>query len=133
MTMGVAIGTLEFHEMLAQMLNSDPHWAELGADLTYNLIFGYDEPINQRFLLRFDKGRMTEVRYAQPGDAAHATLKGPPDTWRKIFSGETSPLMALARRKLEVSGQLSLVMKNVGAFNYVVDSMAKLDIDPARP
>lgn len=127
--MTVELGTLGFYEAMAEMLNSDPAWAEKSRGLTYTMVYGYGAPIDRHFLLRFDTGRIAEVREAEPGecDSCDAFVTAAPEVWRAIFTGRTSPTVALATGKVKLKGDKVRLMKNMAAFTHVIDTMKTIE------
>lgn len=127
--MTVLIGSTGFYRALAEQLNTDPVWAEKGKALTYAMVFVHQPPDGEAIWCRFEAGRLAEVRDAAPEDleAADFALSAESDVWRAVFNKELSPGAALARKKIKVRGQLSLLMKNMIAFQYVLEALTRVD------
>jgi putative sterol carrier protein len=109
-------------------LNADDDWLVKGRGLTYSMVYGYQEPIDRQFLVRFEQGRITEVREARPGEeeSCDAFVSAAPDVWRGIFEGRTSPTFALATGKVKLRGNKVQLMKNMNAFTHVITTMQNI-------
>ena len=129
--MPVKFGTVEFYEAMADMLNNDPEWAEIGKKLSYSMVYVFGAPVDKEFSVVFDEGRVTEVREAGHGDADKAdfVVSGAPDVWRGVFEKAINPTAALTTGKLKVKGKMTTLLKNMSAFSYVVDSMTKVEFE----
>jgi putative sterol carrier protein len=123
-------GTIEVYEEMANLLNSDDDWAEIGKEITYTMVFEYGEPVNKLFFLRFDEGKVTDVREIASADEVSAdfVLSSAPDTWRDLLEKKMNPTMAMARGKVKVKGNLALLMKHMKAFNHILDSMSAVEL-----
>jgi hypothetical protein len=47
----------------------DPVWQDKGKHLTYSMVYAYGPPVDKEFLVRFESGKITDVREALPGEA----------------------------------------------------------------
>ncbi len=129
--MAVKLGTLEFYQAMADALNNDPEWAEKGKNLTYNMAYKYEAPIEGQFYVVFDHGKVTEVRDAtqQDMDNADFVISGSSDVWRGCFDGSINPTVAMTRGKLRVRGKMAQLLKNMPAFMYVQETMGKIEFE----
>lgn len=123
-------GTIEVYEEMARLLNDDPEWKEKGKAITYSMIYVYAPPADKNFFLRFDEGRVVEVREVPSPDAEPAdfVLTGSPEVWRGVLDKSLNPTSALTRGQLKVKGKMTTLLKNMGAFSYVIDTMTKIDL-----
>ena len=128
--MGVQFGTLQVYEEMALLLNQDPKWVEKGSAITYTMVFDYSEPFTKSFFMRFEAGRVTDVRELSPGETEEAdfVISGSPDVWRDVFAKKLSPASAMTKGQLKVKGRLTTLFKHMGAFNYVIDSMTSIEL-----
>lgn len=81
-------GTLGVYELMADLLDRDDEWQTLGGPLDYTMVHVYTAPMDTAFLLRFDKGRLAEVREVDDpaAESADFVLTASPGTWRRVFS-----------------------------------------------
>ena len=124
-------GTVQIYEAMAEMLNADPEWADKGKNITYTMVYEYRAPVDKSFLVRFDAGKVTEVRELATSDAEPAdfVISGDPETWRAVLERKTSPTAAMTRGQLKVQGKMSVLLKNMAAFSHILDSMTKIEFD----
>ncbi len=129
--MTVKLGSLDFYQAMADQLNNDPEWAEKGKNLTYDMVYNYEAPIEGSFFCHFESGKVTECRNASPADAEAAdfVISGSSDTWGGIFKKEINPTVALTRGQLRVRGKMSQLLKNMAAFQYVIVAMTRVDFE----
>ncbi|MGV9801591.1 SCP2 sterol-binding domain-containing protein [Mycobacterium sp. NPDC003449] len=128
--MSLKLGTLDFYQALAQVLNADEEWASVGRSINYSIVFGHDEAVRRDFFIRFSNGRVEEVREAeaQDHDVAAVVVTGPTEVWRAVFTKKRTPMNAISRGELSFKGKLTVLLKNMKAFNYVLDAMGALDV-----
>ena len=124
-------GTVQVYEAMAEMLNADPEWADKGKNITYTMIYDYRAPVDKSFLVRFDAGKVTEVRELSSADdePADFVISGDPETWRAVLERKTSPTAAMTRGQLKVRGKMSVLLKNMSAFSHILDSMTKIEFE----
>ncbi len=129
--MPVTFGTVDFYQAMADQLNNDPAWKDIGRDLTYTMVYVFTEPLDRRFYTAFDEGRVSGVREATDADAEAVdfVITGPPDVWRGIFEKQISPTAALTTGKMKVKGKMTTLLKNMKAFSYVIEAMTKVDFE----
>ncbi len=129
--MSVKFGTVDFYQAMADQLNNDPAWSEIGKDLDYTMVYVFTEPVNKSFYAVFDQGKVTGVREATEADAEAVdfVITGPPDVWRGIFEKTINPTAALTTGKMKVKGKMTTLLKNMKAFSYVIEAMTKVDFE----
>jgi putative sterol carrier protein len=123
-------GTIEVYEEMGRLLNEDPEWAEKGKAITYTMIYAYGPPADKTFYVRFEQGRVTEVKEIDAPDSEPAdfVLTGPSDVWRGILDKTLNPTAALTRGQLKVKGKMTTLLKHMSAFSYVIDAMTKIEL-----
>lgn len=129
--MPVQFGTVDFYQAMADQLNSDPAWADIGQDLSYKMVYVFTEPVDKSFYAEFDEGKVTGVREATAADSENVdfAITGPPDIWRGIFEKKINPTAALTTGKMKVKGKMTVLLKNMKAFSYVIEAMTKVDFE----
>lgn len=129
--MAVKLGTVEFHEAMADALNNDPVWTEKGKNLDFDMAYKYEAPIEGQFFVSFDKGKVVEVRNASQEDLDKADfmISGSSDVWRGCFDGSLNPTVAMTRGKLRVRGKMAQMLKNMPAFMYIQETMGKIEFE----
>jgi putative sterol carrier protein len=124
-------GTVSFYEAMGEALNADDVWLDKAADVTATMIYTYEPPVDKHFLMRYENGKVVEVREAASAKDADPdfVLSASPDTWRAIMSKKTKPATAMLSRKLKVRGDQAYLMKNMGVFGRIIDVMTTVDSD----
>ena len=122
-------GTVSLYQAMADALNSDPVWAEKGANIEASMVYNFLPPIGKLFYLDFDHGKITEVAELASEDerAADYVITGTPEAWRALFKKEIKPTTAMATGKLKVKGKQTYLLKNMAAFSYILEVMTGLD------
>jgi putative sterol carrier protein len=94
------------------------------------MVFGYSEPVNKAFFVRFEAGQLTDVRELASSDTEEAdfVLHGSPDGWRGVLEGTTTPMKAITSGQVKVKGNMMALMKEMKAFNHVMDSLTKIEL-----
>jgi hypothetical protein len=123
-------GTLSLYQAMAEALNDDPAWVDKGANITASMIYSFLPPIGRLFFLNFDHGKITEVaelasEEERPSDYL---ISGSPEAWKAVFQKELKPATAIATGKLKVRGKQTYLLKNMGAFSYILEVMTNLDV-----
>lgn len=129
--MTVKFGSLDFYKAMADELNNDPEWKEKGKNLTYDMVYVYEPPVEGAFFVSFDQGRVVEVREASSADIEEANfvIRGSSDNWRGIFEDKINPTVALTRGQLRVKGKMTALMKNMSAFQHVIVAMKRVKFE----
>lgn len=128
--MGVEFGTVKVYEEMANLLNNDPEWAEKGKAISYTMVYDYGSPVSKAFYVKFEEGRVTEVRELASADEAAAdfVISGAPDVWRGVLTKTINPTAALTRGQLKVKGKMTTLLKHMNAFGHIIDSMTKIEL-----
>ncbi|MFC3778470.1 SCP2 sterol-binding domain-containing protein [Mycolicibacterium holsaticum] len=129
--MTVKFGTLSFYEVMAEQLNNDLEWKDIGKNLSYAMVYNYEAPLEGSFYTKFDNGEVVEVREASPVDIENAdfVISGSSDVWKDCFTDAINPTVAMTRGKLRVRGKMTQLLKNMAAFQYVITAMKRVDFE----
>ncbi|MGQ0465005.1 MAG: SCP2 sterol-binding domain-containing protein [Sporichthyaceae bacterium] len=129
--MTVKLGTVDFYQAMADELNNDPVWADKGANINFVMVYNYEAPIEGSFHAKFEGGKVTDVRDATPQDVETAdfVISGSSDVWGGIFKKQINPTVALTRGQLRVRGKMSVLLKNMSAFQHVIVAMTRVDFE----
>lgn len=129
--MTVKFATLSFYQAMAEQLNNDPEWKDIGKDLSYTMVYNYEAPVVGAFYTEFDHGKVVEVRDALPADVEDAdfVITGSSDVWKGCFNDTINPTVAMSRGKLQVRGKMTKLLKNMAAFQYVITAMKRVDFE----
>ncbi|MCW2800808.1 MAG: hypothetical protein JWQ70_2280 [Aeromicrobium sp.] len=129
--MAVKLGTVGFYQAMGEALNSDPAWVDKGKNISFNMAYKYEAPIEGQFYVEFDHGKVLEVREASQADldGADFVISGSSDVWRGCFDGSINPTVAMTRGKLRVRGKMAQMLKNMPAFMYIQETMAGIEFE----
>jgi alkyl sulfatase BDS1-like metallo-beta-lactamase superfamily hydrolase len=124
-------GTVEVYEEMARLLNEDQAWLESGKALSANLVFHYRAPLDVTFFVRFEEGRVTDVKEIESPEAVNAdyVLTADPDIWRGILDKKVTPITAVTVGKIKVKGNVRELMKMMKPFSRVLDTMTRIPLD----
>jgi putative sterol carrier protein len=94
------------------------------------MTFMFQAPIDSAFFVRFDAGKITDIRELSPGvsEPSDFVISGAPEVWRAVLGRKMSPVFALTRGQLRVKGKKSSLLKRMPAFRDILDSMASMDL-----
>lgn len=130
-TESVKFGTVAVYQAMADRLNEDSEWSELGRNITYSMSYVYGPPIDKTFFVRFDSGKVTDVRELPSPEAEPAdfVITGPADVWRGVVRGEVNPTTAMAKGQLKVQGKMTTLLRHMNAFSRIINILKELDIE----
>ena len=121
-------GTREVYDALAEALNDDPKWLAKAAVLNYTMTHVYTAPINKTFTFRFESGKLLDIEERDGPAPADFVLTGSPEVWERMLVAQTiSPQIALVTRKIGVEGKMSVLLKNISVFNYLLAVLIALE------
>jgi hypothetical protein len=123
-------GTRELYDRLAEALNDDSTWLKKARDLDYTMTHVYTAPIDRVFSFRFDKGRLVDITDADLGVeiTSDFVLTATPEVWEKVLvSQQVGAQIALVTGKIKVKGKMGALLKNMSAFNYLLEVLCGLN------
>ncbi len=126
-------GTRELYDALAENLNQDPKWLEKAKVLNYTMTHVYTEPLNKTFTFRFEGGKLLDVEERDGPAPADFVLTATPEIWQRMLVDQSiTPQVAMVTRKIAVDGKLSVLLKNISVFNYLLAVLIGLEpkMDP---
>ena len=100
-------------------LNTDSQYAEIAKNWEGDIfmIINPGGPLKEPVIIYFDlwHGKCRQAFFVEEGSGQQAalTLKGDYDDYLRILLGELHPMQALLTRKLNVQGNMGLLMRNV--------------------
>jgi len=121
-------GTREVYDALAEALNDDPKWLAKATMLNYTMTHVYSEPINKTFTFRFEGGKLLDVRDVDGPAPADFVLTATPEIWERMLVSQTiTPQVAMVTRKVQVDGKLTVLLKHISVFNYLLAVLIGLE------
>ncbi|HLF40626.1 MAG TPA: SCP2 sterol-binding domain-containing protein [Acidimicrobiia bacterium] len=126
-------GTRELYDALAEALNEDPKWLEKAKVLNYTMTHVYTAPISKAFGFRFEGGKLLDVTESDGTIPADFVLTATPEIWQRMLVDQSiTPQVAMVTRKVSVDGKLSVLLKHISVFNYLLAVLIGLEpkMDP---
>ena len=121
-------GTREVYDRLAEALNDDPKWLAKATMLNYTMTHVYSEPVNKTFTFRFEGGKLLDVRDVDGPAPADFVLTATPEIWERMLVSQTiTPQVAMVTRKVQVDGKLTVLLKHISVFNYLLAVLIGLE------
>lgn len=122
-------GTLEYYKKLAEIINIDETISKSHIDTTVLIVFEdvkTAEGANKAFLIKFEDGKVAEVREAKPDEDAEFTISATYSIHAGIAKGELDPLrakiwyksMMKAARSLPVLRRLGEILREMKDVEY---------------
>jgi putative sterol carrier protein len=108
---------LEYWKKVEEIANGDEEFEIKSrlfvASFTFNVTEGSDVPA---IYVKFDNGKVTEVRELAEGEKTDFTLEGPYDIWTQVNKGEIEGANAIMTRQLQFKGNMSAIIRYSKAF-----------------
>ena len=125
-------GTRELYDALAAALNEDPKWLDKAKILNYTMTHVYTAPIGKAFNFRFEGGKLLDVTESDTPVPADFVLTASPEIWQRMLVDQTiTPQVAMVTRKVTVDGKLSVLLKHISVFNYLLAVL--IGLEPVLP
>ncbi len=111
--------TMDWLTALMEKLNTDAKYAEVAKNWEGDMKFVIDPagPLTQSVIYYIDlwHGKCRGVRVLEPADPQTAAfvLKAPYDNFSRLIRGDMDPIQAMLTRKVNVQGNMIVMMRNV--------------------
>ena len=96
------------------------------ASFTFNVTEGSDVPA---VYVKFDNGKVTEVRELAEEERTDFTLEGPYDIWTQVNKGEIEGANAIMTRQLQFKGNMSSIIRYSKAFLRLFEVMQQVPVE----
>jgi putative sterol carrier protein len=96
------------------------------ASFTFNVTEGSDVPA---VFLKFDDGKVTDVRELAEGEKTDFTLEGPYEIWTQVNKGEIEGANAIMARQLQFKGNMSAIIRYSKAFLRLFQVMQQVPVE----
>ena len=96
------------------------------ASFTFNVTEGSDVP---PVYVKFDDGKVTEVRELAEGERTDFTLEGPYEIWTQVNKGEIEGANAIMTRQLQFKGNMSSIIRYSKAFLRLFEVMQQVPVE----
>ncbi len=96
------------------------------ASFTFNVTEGSDVPA---IYMKFDNGKVAEVRELAEGEKTDFTLEGSYDIWTQVNKGEIEGANAIMTRQLQFKGNMSEIIRYSKAFLRLFQVMQQVPVE----
>lgn len=121
------LGTVEWWQCLADMLNDNEEFREDAQDFSFYFIFVVDD--DRKTVMNFENGVVTDVHAVVPGDEEKATIiaEGLPATWADLQAGKLRAELGLMTGKIKITkGSKTALIKQLGPASDIFTTMKKI-------
>ena len=122
--------SLEYWGMVEEIANGDEEFEIKSrgfiASFTFNVTEGADRPA---VYVKFDNGKVSDVRALGEGEATDFTLEGPYEIWTQVNKGEIEGANAIMTRMLMFKGNMSAIIRYSKAFLRLFEVMQQVPVD----
>ena len=121
---------LDYWKKVEEIANGDEEF-EIKARLfvasfTFNVTEGSDVPA---IYVKFDNGKVTEVRELAEGEKTDFTLEGSYDIWTQVNKNEIEGANAIMTRQLQFKGNMSAIIRYSKAFLRLFQVMQLVPVE----
>ncbi len=120
----------DYWEQVEKIANSDEEFGIKARGFTASFTFRVtDRESLTPAYLKFDNGKVTEVRPLGEGEKTDFALEGPYDVWVKVNKGELDGANAIMTRMLQFRGNMSAIIRYSKAFLRLFQVMQKVPVE----
>jgi len=121
---------LDYWKKVKEIANGDEEFEikarAFVASFTFNVTEGSDVPA---IYVKFDNGKVAEVRELAEGEKTDFTLEGPYDIWTQVNKGEIEGANAIMTRQLMFKGNMSEIIRYSKAFLRLFQVMQQVPVE----
>lgn len=120
----------DYWKQVEKIANSDEEFSIKARGFTASFTFKVTdrEGLTPAYL-KFDNGKVTEVRQLGEGEKTDFALEGPYDVWVKVNKGEVDGANAIMTRMLQFRGNMSAIIRYSKAFLRLFQVMQKVPVE----
>ena len=99
---------------------------------TFNATFTFrvtDKEDLPEIFMKFEDGKITEVRELEEDEKTDFTLEGPYSVWTQVNKGELEGSNAIMTRQLQFKGNMSAIIRYSKAFLRLFELMQTIPVD----
>lgn len=121
---------LEYWDQVEEIANSDEEFGIKARGFTASFTFRVtDKEDIQAVYVKFDNGKVMEVRGLGEGERTDFTLEGPYDVWVRVNKGELDGANAIMTRMLQFKGSMSAIIRYSKAFLRLFQVMQQVPVE----
>jgi putative sterol carrier protein len=122
--------SLEYWGKVEEIANTDEEFGIKArgfvASFTFNVTEGAERPA---IYVKFDDGKVTEVRGLKEGEKTDFTLEGSYEVWMQVNKGEIEGANAIMTRQLMFKGNMSAIIRYSKAFLRLFQVMQQVPVE----
>ena len=122
--------SLDYWKKVEEIANGDEEFEiksrSFIASFTFNVTEGSDVPA---VYVKFDNGKVAEVRELAEGEKTDFTLEGSYDIWTQVNKGEIEGANAIMTRQLMFKGNMSEIIRYSKAFLRLFQVMQQVPVE----
>ena len=122
--------SLDYWKKVEEIANGDEEFEiksrSFVASFTFNVTEGSDVPA---IYVKFDNGKVAEVRELAEGEKTDFTLEGSYDIWTQVNKGEIEGANAIMTRQLQFKGNMSEIIRYSKAFLRLFQVMQQVPVE----
>jgi len=121
---------LDYWKQVETISNGDQEFGIKARGFTASFTFKVtDKAALTPVYVRFEDGKVKDVRALKTGEATDFALEGPYDTWVKVNKGEVDAANAIMTRMLQFKGNTSSIIRYGKAFLRLFSIMQKVPVE----
>jgi len=123
--------SLDFYKKVQEMANGDAQFLSGALGFTATFTFKVtDKPTElPPVFMRFDNGKVAEVRLTQPAEKTDFSLESEYATWVGVNKGEIDGATAIMTRQMKLFGSMGAIMKFGKAFQRLLTLMTAVSVE----
>ena len=123
--------SLDYWKQVEETANSDEEFSIKARGFTASFTFKVTdkEGALPPIYVKFDDGKVTELRELEEGEATDFALEGPYDTWVEVNKGEQDAANAIMTRQLQFKGSMSAIIRYSKAFLRLFTVMQQVTVE----
>ncbi|MBS7638677.1 SCP2 sterol-binding domain-containing protein [Candidatus Bathyarchaeota archaeon] len=121
---------LDYWRQVEAVANGDQEFGIRAKGLTGSFTFRVTDKADlPPVYVRFDDGRVVEVRVLSPGETTDFSLEGPYEVWVSVNKGEIDAANAIMTQQLRFKGSTSRIIRYGKAFMRLFNLMQKVPVE----
>ncbi|MGQ9679354.1 MAG: SCP2 sterol-binding domain-containing protein [Candidatus Bathyarchaeia archaeon] len=121
---------LEYWKKVEDIANGDQEFSIKAKGLKASFTFRVtDKPELPPAYVRFEDGKVAEVRGLKDGEITEFILEGPYEIWVKVNKGEIDGANAIMTRQIQFKGNTSAIIRYGKAFLRLFALMQKVPVE----
>jgi len=123
--------SLDYWKQVEETANSDEEFGIKARGFTASFTFKATDKVEDLppVYVKFDNGKVTELRELREGEATDFTLEGLYDTWVGVNKGEMDAANAIMTRELQFKGSMSAIIRYSKAFMRLFTVMQTVQVE----